>query len=225
MRKFYEMARAAVIAALIAAAALGLAGGIAAATVYGDPVDAAGYWVQQNLDDCSLMATADVVGQLTGYQPSELEIVHLAGSTPSAHHDGPVYLPPSDPDDLDSGRGTDSRDLPLLLAHYGIRSIYTDDDVAEQVGVPTGLPALAAALAAGHKVIAGVNAETIWDVDGDRSVGNHDLVVTAIDTDAGVVHLNDSGTEDGADEQVSIATFERAWQTSDHDMVVALQAA
>ncbi|MGE2726650.1 hypothetical protein [Mycolicibacterium pulveris] len=224
MTKFAHMLRAVVIAALIAAVALGLSGGIAAAQVYGDPVGAADYWVQQNLDDCSLMATADVVGQLTGHQPTEQEIVHLATITPSAHHDGPVYLPPPDPDDLDSGRGTDSRDLPLLLAHYGIQSVYTDDDVADDVGVPTGLASLAGALAAGHKVIAGVNAETIWDIDGDRSVGNHDLVVTAIDTDAGVVHLNDSGTEDGADEQVSIATFERAWQTSDHDMVVALAA-
>lgn len=225
MTKFRKMVRAAVIAVLIGAAALGLSGGIAAATVYGDPVDAAQYWVQQNLDDCSLMATADVVGQLTGRQPSEPEIVHLAGVTPSAHHDGPVYLPPSDPDDPDSGRGTDSRDLPILLAHYGIHSVYTDDEVADEVGVPTGLTSLAIALAAGHKVIAGVNAETIWDIDGDRSIGNHDLVVTAVDTDAGVVHLNDSGTEDGADEQVSIATFERAWQASDHDMVVALVAA
>ncbi len=225
MTKFAHLLRSVVIAVLIGAAALGLSSGIAAATVYGTPDTAGQYWVQQNLDDCSLMATADVVGQLTGRQPSEQEIVHLAGVTPSAHHDGPVYLPPSDPDDLDSGRGTDSRDLPILLAHYGIHSVYTDDDVADEVGVPTGLAAMADALAAGHKVIAGVNAETIWDIEGDRSIGNHDLVVTAIDTDAGVVHLNDSGTEDGADELVSIATFERAWQTSDHDMVVALRAA
>ncbi|MGE0221316.1 hypothetical protein [Mycolicibacterium sp.] len=213
-------------AALIGAAALGMtvtaatAAAVPTAGMHGDPVAAAGYWVEQSLDDCSLMATADVVGQLTGHQPTETRIVLLAGATPSAHHAGPIYLPPPDPDDLDSGRGTDSRDLPILLAHYGIDSVYTDDEVAAEVGVPTGMAALVQALDNGSKVIAGVNAEVIWGAHGDRTRGDHDLVVTGVDTATGVVHLNDSGTERGADEQVPIAVFEAAWRTSGHDMVV-----
>lgn len=226
MKHLTVTVRSVTVAALVGAATVGLACGTAAAASpgrYGDPAYATGYWVEQTLDDCSLMATADVVGQLTGYQPSEAEIVALAGATPSAHHPGVIYLPPADPDDLDSGHGTDSRDLPILLAYYGIDSIYTDDDVADTVGAPTGIGALEDALGAGRRVIAGVNAETLWDVDGDRTIGDHDLVVTGVDAGAGVVHLNDSGTEDGADEQVSLAVFEAAWQTSGHDMVITDQ--
>jgi hypothetical protein len=45
---------------------------------------------------------------------------------------------------------------------------------------------------------------------------NHFVVVIGIDTKAGVVHLNDSGSKVGRDEHVSIATFEAAWNTSDN---------
>jgi hypothetical protein len=229
MKHFHVTIRSVTVAALIGAAAIGLAGGTANAAdsgvMYGNPADATPYWVQQTLDDCSLMATADIIGQLTGYQPTEEEIVTLAGATPSQHHDGPTYLPPSNPDDPNSGNGTDSEDLPILLAHYGIHAVYTDDDIAGEIGVPTGMAALEAAVGNGHKVIAGVNAETIWDIDGDRTKGDHDLVVTGVDTANGVVHLNDSGTEDGADEQVSIATFEAGWATSGHDMVITKETA
>jgi hypothetical protein len=229
MKSFTISIRSVTAAALIGAAAVGLAGGIANAAdapsgLYGNPGGASTYWVQQTLDDCSLMATADVVGQLTGDQPSEQEIVALAGVTPSSRHDGPIYLP-APADNPDGGNGTDSQDLPILLAHYDIQSVYTDDDVAAEIGVPTGMAALEDAVGDGHKVIAGVNAETIWDEEGDRTHADHDLVVTGVDTEAGIVHLNDSGTEDGADEQVPIDVFEAAWKTSDHDMVITLQTA
>lgn len=225
MKNFTLNLRSAAVAVLIGAAAVGLAGGTAHAAdtavgLYGDPDIASVYWVPQTLDDCSLMATADVVGQLTADQPDEEEIVGLAMATASGHHDGPVYLPPADPDDPNSGNGTDSRDLPILLAHYGIHAVYTDDFVADEIGVPTGMDALEDAVGSGQKVIAGVNAETIWDADGDRTIGDHDLVVTGVDTENGIVHLNDSGTERGCDEQVSIDVFEAAWATSGHDMVI-----
>jgi hypothetical protein len=229
MKSFTLNIRSVTAAVLIGAAAVGLAGGIASAAdtapgMHGNPDDATSYWVQQNFDDCSLMATADVVGQLTGDQPTETEIIALAGATPSANHDGPVYLP-APADNPDGGNGTDSRDLPILLSHYGVSAVYTDDDVAAQVGVPTGMPALIDALDDGRKVIAGVNAETIWDEEGDRTNADHDLVVTGVDTEAGIVHLNDSGTEDGADEQVPLDVFEAAWKTSGHDMVITLDVA
>lgn len=227
MKTFTISIRSVTAAVLIGAAAVGLAGGIASADtpdIHGNPDDAASFFVEQHLDDCSLMATADVVGQLTGRQPTEDEIVALAGATPSANHDGPIYLPPP-PGNPDGGNGTDSEDLPILLAHYGIRAVYTDDDIAAEIGVPTGMTALVNALDEGRKVIAGVNAETIWDEDGDRTTADHDLVVTGVDTAAGIVHLNDSGTDDGADEQVPIDVFEAAWKTSGHDMVITLDAA
>ena len=81
-------ARAAGVAMLAGAAALGLAVGTAHATpgpprgegtVYGNPWAAAPFWRYQGYDDdCVEMAVSDVVGELTGQQPSEQAIVKLA---------------------------------------------------------------------------------------------------------------------------------------------------
>jgi hypothetical protein len=49
---------------------------------------------------------------------------------------------------------------------------------------------------------------------------NHAVVVTGVDTGANVVHLNDSGTPDGRDEQIPLATFTRAWATSNDPLIV-----
>ncbi|PJE21368.1 MAG: hypothetical protein CK431_22215, partial [Mycobacterium sp.] len=59
------------------------------------------------------MAVADVIGQLTGNEISEEEIDGAAGNIPSSSHAGPIYAP---------GNRTSNRDLPVLLAHYGIAS-------------------------------------------------------------------------------------------------------
>lgn len=214
-----RLLRSVTAAALLGATALGLSATASAATtdaarpatVYGDAAAAAPFWSEQTLDDCALMSVADVVGQLTGQLPSEEDIVGLAASTPSISHPGTVYFPPANTDDPNTGMGTDQSDLPALLSHFGIDSALTDDDSAADAGVPTGMTALEDNLAAGKRVIAFVNSETIWDEDGDRSASDHALVVTAVDTAKGIVHLNDSGIDVGCDEQVPLATFEKAW--------------
>jgi hypothetical protein len=89
--------------------------------------------------------------------------------------------------------------------------------------------ALAQDLAKGRKVIAAVNAEIIWgDPVEDKSrdgepLSNHAVVVTGVDTGAGVVHLNDSGSEQGRDERVPIDVFIRSWDSSDDQMSVTSQ--
>lgn len=218
-----RLLRSACAAAVLGATALGLCATATAATpdarpatVYGDAAAAAPFWSEQTLDDCALMSVADVVGQLTGNLPSEEDIVGLAANTPSPNHPGSIYLPPANLDDPNTGQGTEADDLPVLLSHFGIDADLTsDDDCAD---LPTGMTALEDDLAAGKRVIAFVNSETIWDADGDRSGSDHALVVTAVDTAKGIVHLNDSGTGDGCDEQVPVATFEKAWV--DHSMLV-----
>jgi hypothetical protein len=170
--------------------------------MHGDPAAAAPYWRLQRQDlDCGEMAVADVIGQITGNQPSEDEIDGAAENIPSGGHGGPIYAPTE---------RTANHDLAVLLAHYGIQSD----------AVTTNLDALTRALDQGRKVIAGVNSKTIWNRAGDRSVENHFVVVTGIDTQAGVVHLNDSGVRGGRDEQVSIETFEQSWNTSDDFAVI-----
>jgi hypothetical protein len=66
----------------------------------------------------------------------------------------------------------------------------------------------------GRKVIVGLNDKVIWNKPGDRTVENHFVLVTGIDTRAGMVHLNDTGSSVGRDEQVSMANFEQAWGTA-----------
>ncbi|OBG26581.1 hypothetical protein A5673_07545 [Mycobacterium sp. E3198] len=225
--------RAAGAATLAGAAALLLAVGTARATpapprgegmLYGNPAAAAEFWRYQGYDDdCVEMAVADVVGELTGRQPSEQAIVKVAQYTPSTVHPGPVYTKPKK---RKPGSGTSFDDEPALLAHYGVRAVSTDKARAANAGTPEGLNALEQDLAKGRKVIVGVNSELIWrepvedkTPDG-RPEADHAVVVTGVDTAAGVVHLNDSGLEQGRDEQVPIDVFAQSWATSDDQMTV-----
>ncbi len=170
--------------------------------MHGDPAAAAPYWRYQQQDlDCGEMAVADVIGQISGHEPTEDEITAAAGNIPSASHPGPIYRP--------AGK-TSNSDLAVLLAHYGVHA----------TGVHTDTDALAQDLDRGQKVIVGLNDKIIWDEPGNRTQENHFVVVTGIDTKARVVHLNDSGIEAGRDEQVPLATFEKAWATSDNFAVV-----
>ncbi|WP_373421139.1 hypothetical protein [Mycobacterium shigaense] len=224
------------VAVLGCVAALGLSGGTAVAapgtpdppssegTLYGDPAAAAPFWRYQSYDDdCVEMSVADVVGEITGNQPSERAIVKLAQSTPSAVHPGPIYAKPGK---RHHGEGTSFDDGPTLLKLYSIQSVSTDKDSAAQTGVSTGMKALEQDLAHGRKVIAAVNAELIWgdpveDKDSDGAPqSNHAVVVTGVDTNNGIVHLNDPGSEDGRDEQVPINVFSKSWNTSDDQMTV-----
>ena len=98
----------------------------------------------------------------------------------------------------------------VLLGHYGIQAgaFHSNLDLIEQD------------LDHGRRVIVGVNDKTLWNESGNGGQENHFVVVTGIDTNANVVHVNDSGTMTGRDEQVSIATFQRAWAASDDFAVV-----
>ena len=218
--KASTIAKTAVFATIAGALTLGLAvpADAATGTMYGDPVAAAKWWRYQKYDDCVIMSSADVVGQMTGKEPSERAIIKVAQSTPSTVHPGPVYTKPGK---RKSGDGTYFDDEPTLLAHYGIRAVSTDKDSG-----PTGMEAIERALAAGRKIIVGVNAEILWGepvVDktpAGQPDSNHAVVVIGVDTATGMVHLNDSGSEDGRDEQVPIAVFVQSWATSDNQMTV-----
>ncbi|MGH3968265.1 MAG: hypothetical protein ACRDTV_09180, partial [Mycobacterium sp.] len=140
---------AAVAAAAVATLVIGPAGATQAAPdvpaprvdarMHGDPAAAAPYWrYQQQNFDCGEMAVADVVGQVTGHEPSERAIIRVAQTTPSTEHSGSIYIEPSDKKNPNSGQGTDPADLPALLAHYGVKAVITDQQAAAQTGVPTG---------------------------------------------------------------------------------------
>ncbi|KZS69505.1 hypothetical protein A4G27_06295 [Mycobacterium kansasii] len=225
--KISTIAKTAIAATFAGALALGLAvpADAAMGTMYGAPAAAAKWWRYQKYDDCVIMSSADVIGQITGKEPSERAIVKVAQSTPSTVHPGSIYIKPADPSNPNSGMGTSMWDVPALLAHYGVDAKVTDTDDAPQTGIPTGMEALEQYLGGGHKVIVSLNAEMIWGqpIENKDSDGNprsdHAVVVTGVDTANGIVHLNDSGTKQGRDEQVPMETFIKAWATS-HDFMV-----
>jgi hypothetical protein len=201
---------AAALSATAAASVLGFAAVAHAAPSYtnsqagmhGDPAAAAPFWHFQIAPyACGELAVADVVGQITGHEPSEDEVTTAAEHTPSDKHPGPVYTPTS---------RTSNDDLVVLLGHYGVPAgaFHSNLDLIEQD------------LDHGRKVIVGVNDKTLWNESANHGPENHFVVVTGIDTNANVVHVNDSGIMSGRDEQVSIATFEAAWVVSDHFAVV-----
>jgi hypothetical protein len=202
------------VAALITAAAIGLAGasiGLASADpngqMYGNPGAAAPYWRYQHQEDCGLMAIADVVGQLTGSEPSQIGIELRGIFTKSETHRGGIYR-------FD---GTSPEDMVVLLQKYGIQSDLTTGNT---------MGTLEQDLAGGHKVIAALNAETIWNYPagkGQRTNADHAVVVTGVDTRNNIVHLNDSGTPNGRDEQITMATFTQAWATSTNLLIVTRQ--
>jgi hypothetical protein len=196
-------------AGLVGAAAICLAG-VAYADEFGDPDGAAEYWAEQSYDDCAIMSAADVVGQMTGTAPSEEEITTWAASTPSVSEPGDmIYMHGEDPND--PAAGSIFKDLPIVLDHYGVPAQYVGG---------SNLPALQEILGRQGAVIVNLNGETIWNIEGDRSQADHALVVTGVNTDTGMVHLNDSGDENGRNSQVPIDSFLAAWQTSGNEMVM-----
>ena len=215
--------RFALIAATLAATAVALAGPAQAAEtpgIHGNAEDGAQNWSMQAYDDCGVMAIAHLVGFFTGTTPSEEDIIAAAGTIPSVDHDGPTYVKPADLANPNSGDGIAQLDMPVLAKHYGVNAVYTDDDSAADTGWATGMPALEGYLDASGAVVAIADADIIWH-DPGAGYGPHAVVVTEVDTVNGVVHLNDSGPADGADEQVSIADFESAWGLDGHQLVVA----
>lgn len=153
--------RIAALLALLTLAPIGLVGTAHAdpnGQMYGDPGAAAPYWRYQHQEDCGLMAVADVVGQVTGHEPLQIGIELRGLFTPSTDRQGSIY----------AFDGTSPQDMVALLEHYG---------VASELSTGNTLTGLEQDLAAGHKVIAGLNAETIWNypagqgqrTDADRS--------------------------------------------------------
>jgi hypothetical protein len=224
------IAKTATFAVVAGAVALGLAAPAEAAagsSMYGDPAAAAKYWRYQKYDDCVLMSSADVIGQVTGKEPSERAIIKVAQSTPSVVHPGSIYTTPANTKNPNSGMGTSFADVPTLLKLYKIDALITNKEHAAKDGIPGGIEGIEEALADGHKVIVSVNAELIWHQpvetkdDNGNPRGDHAVVVTGVDTANQMVHLNDSGTKDGRDEQIPMALFLKAWGASKELMVVA----
>ncbi|BAX92596.1 C39 family peptidase [Mycobacterium shigaense] len=186
--------------------------------VFGDPGLGARFWrAQSKEDNCGLMAVSFIVGERTGNQPTEQDMITLAQNTPSGVNPGTmIYAPSNDPSHAGSNGGVSVEDLVVLLDHFGIKSAMTYGD-------QTSMQVLQQYLGDGRKVIAWVNSTIIGDPTGNatdqRTKADHFVEITAIDTNKQIVHLNDSGA-DHPDEQVPAATFTSSWATG-QDTIVA----
>jgi hypothetical protein len=198
------------LASAVGATGSATASGISVSgTLYGDPGWAVRYWWAQSQNDCTLASSADIVGQSTGREPTEAQVLSRAETL--GLYDPTIY----DSQDQSYGGGPITQDPSLivkLLRSYGVAS-----------GFETGqsMAALEQDLQEGRGVIAGVDAQFIWNVtdpgsnpanDQDPYQQDHALVVTGVNTATGIVSLNDSGDPIvGRGEQVPIAVFAKAW--------------
>ena len=160
------------------------------------------------------MAVADIGGQLTGKSPTERQITALAEQTPSVVRPGqPVWTPPTYPNDITTASGSKAPDEVVLLAKFGIDAVVTNAEIAAtNDGIPTGLEAIERYLAGGHKVLVHLDSGALYG-QSESTYTNHVVMVTGVDTTAGVVHLNDSLDAHG-DTTFSIDTFMKAWSTT-----------
>jgi len=184
--------------------------------------DAAFEQPQHEPEDCVEASIADVINETGNGPVTDDDIANEALVDPSSVHPGAMY---------DPNTGTSLLDAPTLLAAHGVHAAYIDDQTAAQGGPASGMDALQQQLSAGHHVLVGLDGEKIWDAIGvphsnpDSNHPDHVVEVTGVDTDKGVVYLNDTGNNganspvSGASEAVPIRAFEDAWALTNHAMV------
>ncbi|WP_159029079.1 hypothetical protein [Streptomyces viridochromogenes] len=179
---------------------------------FGEPDRDMQVWHQQDHPDtCAIAVQEFALDSVTGQDFSE-------GALRQEAMEHGWYAP---------GGGTTLGDVGNLLEAHGI--------AVEREGGAT-LQDVAQELDVGHKVIAGVNAETIWDAghpDGGSlpleafpgipgQLTDHVVEIIGIDqsdpTNPEVV-LNDPGTPDGRGLEVPIDVFNQAWAASGNFMV------
>jgi hypothetical protein len=199
-----------------------LSGKPAPQKIYGN-LDNAKYWATQKAENCVLMATASVIGQLKGTMPTEQQIADQATSTQSVvNPDRKMYL----------GLDTDDRvamgDAEELLRLNGIDAT-TKDDYKKTQGAKA-LHELEAALGSGKAVMVGVKADAIWNYlhatpppGAVAEAADHEISVIAINATTRTVYINDSGLEKGG-VAVPLKVFMRAWQSDSYETTTAVLA-
>jgi hypothetical protein len=126
--------------------------------------------------------------------------------------------------------GLPATDLTLPQAEELLQGFGVSSHVVTGGDAQTAVNDLAGYLEQGRSVVLAVNASPIWYGAADTSdnpdgQADHALVVSAIDSQTGVVTLSDPGSPSGNEEQVSLSTFLQAWSASDYGMLVTDHAA
>ncbi|WP_319437278.1 hypothetical protein [Mycobacterium sp. RTGN5] len=182
------------------------------------------YWATQSAENCVLMASASVIGQLTGKMPTEKAIADQATSTQSVVDPSrKMYLGLDTEDRVAIGDAEE-----LLKVYYNIDAV-TVDTYKKSQGL-IALRALENDLKAGKAVMVGVNANAIWKVTGATpppgavaEAADHQISVIAINATTRTVYINDSGMDKGG-VAVPLAVFMRAWQADSYETTSAVLA-
>jgi hypothetical protein len=159
--------------------------------------DDAKHWELQSTPfTCAVEAQRGIIETYTGQEISEAQLVYDATSM--------GHL---------SDQGMSPADIGSLLEHYGVPCHQVEN---AQIGD------IVSELAAGHKVIIGVDSGELWGEESPMSdfyeqAPDHAIWVTAVrdDGDGNVtVVVNDSGDPDGAGKEYPLDTFVDAWEDS-----------
>lgn len=183
----------------------------AADGMHGEPNQDADYWLYQgNAGTCAPTSVAMVVADIAGIPlPSNEEVVDRALEM------GLITYDPSESDPNLAWSGMVDVDIVTLIESYGVDVTLSYDNTLDD---------LCTALDNGQAVMIGVDAYEVWygvdndDEDGGQGV-NHELVVTGVDTEAGLVYLNDSADPEGAGVVIPLDQFMDAWADDNYGMI------
>lgn len=192
----------------------------------GDPYAKADYWFEQSWNGwCGPASISQFVAEY--YQISDLNAVE-ASVVEVAMENG--WLSYEEGTGFDGWSGMTTEHMALLMEELGIPAeIHTGSDLGQ----------LAQHLEAGHEILVTVDSSEVVaaddgtgyalfpdddDTDGGQG-SDHALTVAGIDTERGVVLLNNPGIPDGELYAVPLEDFEDAWADSGNTMIVATNPA
>lgn len=189
------------------------------------------FWIYQgNAQSCAIMASAGIIGQLTGVMPTQQEILEQAWSTPSDVFAGQSIFE-GNGDVPGKHWGTNSVDVLKLLNLNGIDADATTFLKSQR---QLALDTLTASLADKQGVMVSVNADTVWKAHENTFFhperyappastlrSDHMVIVLSVNTSKNVVYINDSAWETGQGLPVPLDKFLDAWQTGGHTMITA----
>ncbi|WP_370581509.1 C39 family peptidase [Mycolicibacterium sp. BK556] len=185
--------------------------------VYGNPANSQ-YWVAQADETAYLMAAAMVINRLTGATVTADSLVTEAMATNSTTRPNrKMYLGPTTPDYVWPA------DAYQLMENHGV-SVTTTSYSRTQGR--RALAALETALAEGKSVIVTVNGPAVSLADpGQEEIGEHPVVVLAIDITNDVVYFNDGALPQGGQQRtMPLDKFIDTWRTSFYNATFAVAA-
>lgn len=165
--------------------------------VFGEPIQDSLVWHQQTTPFTCGIVSSEMILKMYGLDISEAQLVYEATS---------------------NGFLTDQG-----IALEGIQSILHNHGVDSQL-VSGGMDELRVELEQGHKLVIALDSGEIWGKDspledffGENA--DHAVVLTGIDTERGVIFLNDPGHPNGQAMEIDIDTFKDAWDDSENQFI------